>query len=90
MINLLKSKLFGTGSFFINVEHVDGVIKCAVIKLPFIYFGFRLVRRCTGSKHGWFLLTSSSLTWHGEKAKILSIGGRLTLIKSFPMNINPY
>lgn len=81
-VNLAKSKLFGIGVDSNVFKDVAESIHCSFGKLPFQYLGLP-VGKDMSKKEGCnevvdrFVARLSS--W---KAKLLSIGGRLTLVKA--------
>ncbi|GJX74958.1 RNA-directed DNA polymerase, eukaryota [Tanacetum coccineum] len=80
-INMCKSKIMG-----VNVE--DGMVKnaasklgCLVLKTPFTYLGTKVGRNMS-RKQAWKEVVDKVLSRLSRwKMKILSIGGRLTLLK---------
>ncbi|GJT07167.1 hypothetical protein Tco_0841629 [Tanacetum coccineum] len=81
-VNLAKSRLFGVGVDIHEVELVASSINCSYGTLPFMYLGI-LVGKNMHFCNGWTevidRLRDRLSSW---KAKNLSIGGRLTLVKS--------
>ncbi|GJY45761.1 RNA-directed DNA polymerase, eukaryota, reverse transcriptase zinc-binding domain protein [Tanacetum coccineum] len=81
-INMCKSKIMG-----VNVE--DGMVKnatsklgCLVLKTPFTYLGTK-VEGNMSRKQAWIEVVDKVLSRLSRwKMKLLSIGGRLTLLKS--------
>ncbi|GJW72022.1 RNA-directed DNA polymerase, eukaryota [Tanacetum coccineum] len=81
-INMCKSKIMG-----VNVE--DGMVKnaasklgCLVLKTPFIYLGTKVGGNMS-KKQAWKEVVDKVLSRLSRwKMKLLSIGGRLTLLKS--------
>nr|GEW15736.1 RNA-directed DNA polymerase, eukaryota, reverse transcriptase zinc-binding domain protein [Tanacetum cinerariifolium] len=89
-ININKSKLIGIGVSSIEVDNAAKKVGCATLTAPFHYLGVKF----GGSMSRKSLLTevicmlSSRLSkW---KLKTLSVGGRLTLIKSVLIAIQLY
>ena len=81
-INLHKSKLIGVGVAFEEVQGVAALIGCNAIQIPFVYLGVPVggnMNRVASWKPMVDKFVSKLSTW---KAKLLSIGGRLTLIKA--------
>ncbi|PWA47507.1 RNA-directed DNA polymerase, eukaryota [Artemisia annua] len=81
-INLTKSKLIGIGVDYIEVHQIAEMIGCSASHLPFIYLGVPVgcnMNRINSWKPMIDKVTKKLSSW---KAKLLSIGGRLTLLKS--------
>ncbi|GKB02539.1 RNA-directed DNA polymerase, eukaryota [Tanacetum coccineum] len=81
-VNIAKSRLYGVGVSRLDVEVVASSLGCDHGSLPFIYLGLPV-----GSKMnrvvGWNeVVNRVRVRLSSWKAKALSIGGRLTLIKS--------
>nr|GEV37409.1 RNA-directed DNA polymerase, eukaryota [Tanacetum cinerariifolium] len=81
-ININKSKVLGVGVPRVTVEAMAVSIGCSIIQQKFCYLGV-LVGECMYRHKAWddvvLKLRSRLSKW---KAKTLSIGGRLTLLKS--------
>lgn len=81
-INMSKSRLYGVGVDPLEVENVVRRIKCSHDFLPFTYLGLR-VRNKMKSVEAWSgvldKFTSRLSSW---KTQNISVGGRLTLLKS--------
>ncbi|GKC34452.1 putative RNA-directed DNA polymerase, eukaryota, reverse transcriptase zinc-binding domain protein, partial [Tanacetum coccineum] len=80
-VNLSKSRLFGLGTSNSEVESVASMLACASDLLPFMYLGLSVgknMRYFDGWNEVVNRLRAMLTVW---KAKTLSIGGRLTLIK---------
>ncbi|GJS21791.1 reverse transcriptase domain, reverse transcriptase zinc-binding domain protein [Tanacetum coccineum] len=81
-INLSKSRLFGIGVPEVDVEMVASSLGCIHDYVPFMYLGLLLgkkMRFCDGWNEVVNRFRVRLSSW---KSKTLSIGGRLTLIKS--------
>ncbi|GJQ95271.1 hypothetical protein Tco_0006410 [Tanacetum coccineum] len=81
-VNFLKSRLFGIGIPSNEVEAMASSLGCAHDVLPFIYLGLPVGKRmslCDGLNEVINRFRDRLSSW---KAKSLSVGGRLTLIKS--------
>ncbi|GJR12519.1 hypothetical protein Tco_0795171 [Tanacetum coccineum] len=81
-VNIAKSRLYGVGVSRLDVEVVASSLGCDHGSFPFIYLGLPV-----GSKMnrvvGWNeVVNRVRVRLSSWKAKALSIGGRLTLIKS--------
>ncbi|GJQ89092.1 RNA-directed DNA polymerase, eukaryota [Tanacetum coccineum] len=81
-INLSKSHLLGVGVPFESVNNAAAIIGCSTMRTPFKYLGV-MVGDNTSKVHAWddtiSKVKSRLSNW---KSKTLSVGGRLTLIKS--------
>nr|GEY94209.1 reverse transcriptase domain, reverse transcriptase zinc-binding domain protein [Tanacetum cinerariifolium] len=81
-INLSKSRLFGIGVPEEEVVNITRVVNCSYGSLPFSYLGL-LVGKDMNRIEAWAdivnTFTKKLSSW---KANLLSIGGRLTLVKS--------
>ncbi|GJW83464.1 RNA-directed DNA polymerase, eukaryota, reverse transcriptase zinc-binding domain protein [Tanacetum coccineum] len=81
-INMCKSKLMGVNVEDGSVSNAAAKIGCLVLKIPFIYLGTK-VGDCMSTKHAWKEVVDKVVTRLSRwKMKTLSIGGRLTLLKS--------
>ncbi|GJX46034.1 RNA-directed DNA polymerase, eukaryota [Tanacetum coccineum] len=81
-INLNKSKLIGIGVGLIEVQQVAKMIGCCAVRLPFIYLGVPMgcnMNRIDSWKPMIDKFNKKLSCW---KAKLLSIGGQVTLLKS--------
>ncbi|KAL4585017.1 hypothetical protein LXL04_009630 [Taraxacum kok-saghyz] len=81
-INIQKSKILGICVSGVEVEQVANLVGCAPLKLPFTYLGVKVggvMSRSTAWEEVAKKLTAKLSNW---KLKTLSVGGRLTLIKS--------
>ncbi|GJX49802.1 ribonuclease H-like domain-containing protein [Tanacetum coccineum] len=81
-INMAKIMLFGIEIPLEDVLNVARAISCSYDSLPFTYFGLPIERNL-GKVEAWSevidMFSKRLATW---KSKLLSIGGRLTLVKS--------
>ncbi|GJR39300.1 RNA-directed DNA polymerase, eukaryota [Tanacetum coccineum] len=81
-INIQKSQFLGVGVNRNHVSQAASLIGCAVMQTPFRYLGV-MVGDCMARKSAW---TDTVQKLHYRlskwKVKTLSIGGRLTLLKS--------
>ncbi|GJR38484.1 RNA-directed DNA polymerase, eukaryota, reverse transcriptase zinc-binding domain protein [Tanacetum coccineum] len=89
-INVDKSNVLGVGVSDVETSLMARFIGCGVLKLPFKYLGVPVgcnMNRCVN----WDVITqifSSKLSsW---KARLLSVGGRLSLIKAVLGNLPTY
>ncbi|GJT05587.1 hypothetical protein Tco_0840049 [Tanacetum coccineum] len=81
-INILKSQVMGVGVPHNIVVQAADLIECIVMRSPFRYLGV-MVGECMSRRSAWantvYKLQLRLSKW---KVKTLSIGGRLTLLKS--------
>ncbi|GJT68148.1 RNA-directed DNA polymerase, eukaryota, reverse transcriptase zinc-binding domain protein [Tanacetum coccineum] len=81
-VNISKTRILGVGVFKDQIEAVASSIGCAHGTFPFAYLGLPVEKK-TRLKEGWNAIIDrfrdKLSNW---KAKNLSIGGRLTLVKS--------
>ncbi|GKD85788.1 putative RNA-directed DNA polymerase [Tanacetum coccineum] len=81
-INLEKSRLFGVGVSIEDVELVASSIGCVHDALPFIYLGLSVGKRMRFCDWWVEVVNRIRNRLSAWKTKSLSVGGRLTLIKS--------
>ncbi|GJY36796.1 hypothetical protein Tco_0422174 [Tanacetum coccineum] len=82
VINLHKCSLLGVGVEFDEVRRVAGLIGCEPVKPPFKYLGV-LVGSLMSRLRSWEVVVDKVVARLSKwKVKTLSIGGRLTLLKS--------
>ncbi|GJV05188.1 hypothetical protein Tco_1338757 [Tanacetum coccineum] len=89
-INDHKSSLFGLGVRFSSVQIMAECFGCVANKFPFTYLGVKIgfnMSRIISWKEVILKVSSKLSKW---KAKTLSVGGRLTLIKSILCAILTY
>ncbi|GJU19724.1 RNA-directed DNA polymerase, eukaryota, reverse transcriptase zinc-binding domain protein [Tanacetum coccineum] len=81
-INMTKSKLMGISISSDKVDHATKKIGCAVLKVRFSYLGSKV--SCLMSRtQSWNEIVNNILARLSKwKMKTISIGGRLTLLKS--------
>ncbi|GKA37499.1 hypothetical protein Tco_0724064 [Tanacetum coccineum] len=80
-INLLKSKLYRVGTALENVEQCSGAIGCSAASLPFTYLGLPIGSNMNRRDNWDELILKVQKKLMNWKIKLLSIGGRLTLLK---------
>ncbi|GKA35148.1 hypothetical protein Tco_0721639 [Tanacetum coccineum] len=81
-INMHKSKLMGIGVSLEEVSRAANIVGCSTLSSPFLYLGVK-VGDCTSRLQTWNDVTSKIMSRLSRwKLKTLSIGGRLTLLKS--------
>ncbi|GKC49972.1 hypothetical protein Tco_1072717 [Tanacetum coccineum] len=81
-VNIAKSKIIGVGVPNSAVESLASSLGCSHESLPFFYLGLpvgKRLRSCSGWSDIINRFRDRLSSW---KAKFLSIGGRLTLVKS--------
>ncbi|GJV23353.1 RNA-directed DNA polymerase, eukaryota [Tanacetum coccineum] len=81
-INMKKSKLMGLGVDTLRVEHAIQQIGCMALKLPFKYLGSMVGGRMTRTNEWTEVVNAMVNRLSKWKLKTISIGGRLTLLKS--------
>nr|GEX49538.1 putative RNA-directed DNA polymerase, eukaryota, reverse transcriptase zinc-binding domain protein [Tanacetum cinerariifolium] len=89
-VNVDKSKILGVGVSDVETSLMARIIGCGVAKLPFNYLGVPVgcnMNRC----NNWDVITQSfSSKLSSWKARLLSVGGRLSLIKAVLGNLPTY
>nr|GEZ17643.1 RNA-directed DNA polymerase, eukaryota [Tanacetum cinerariifolium] len=80
-INISKSKLLGISVEANNLKHAAEKIRCTILKTPFMYLGARVGGHMSRI-NAWKEITDGMVSRLSKwKVKMLSIGGRLTLLK---------
>lgn len=77
-MNISKSCIYGIGIETSEVENVANSVNCSYGSLPFFYLGIPVGRNMR-HKARWKEVVDRLSSW---KAKLLSIGGRLTLVNA--------
>lgn len=80
-INLLKSKLIGVGVMFSQVVDVENCVGCGADFILFIYLGEHVGQNMARVSAWSAIIECFRSFLAGWKAKCLSFGGHLTLIK---------
>ncbi|PWA40160.1 RNA-directed DNA polymerase, eukaryota, Reverse transcriptase zinc-binding domain protein [Artemisia annua] len=81
-INIHKSHLFGIGVNMGEVEGMAGILGCQVGALPFEYLGIRVGANMNLISNWTPVVETIKNRLSSWKANTLSMGGRMTLIKS--------
>ncbi|GKE26600.1 putative RNA-directed DNA polymerase, partial [Tanacetum coccineum] len=81
-VNLSKSRLFGVGVPLNEVASVAEAINCTHDKLPFIYLGLPVGRNMRIGESWNMVVDRFFNRLSSWKSKLMSIGGRLTLVKA--------
>ncbi|PWA74034.1 RNA-directed DNA polymerase, eukaryota, Reverse transcriptase zinc-binding domain protein [Artemisia annua] len=89
-INVHKSHLFGLGVSDTEVSSMAEVLGYKVGSLPFQYLGIKVGANMNRSSHWDPVVETVRNRLQSWKAKVLSIGGRLTLIKSVLSSLPVY
>ncbi|GJR72076.1 RNA-directed DNA polymerase, eukaryota [Tanacetum coccineum] len=89
-INFHKSKLMGVGVNSNEVESVANLVGCSIFSSPFKYLGVIVGDNMSRLKPWEYVISKVSNRLYNWKLKTLSIGGRLTLIKSVISSIPLY
>ncbi|GJU19992.1 RNA-directed DNA polymerase, eukaryota [Tanacetum coccineum] len=89
-INIQKSKLMGLGVSSSVVESAANLIGCSILQMPFNFLGVKV--GCNMSRIGAWddVISKVSSRLSKWKLQTLSIGGRLTLLKSVLTSIPLY
>ncbi|GKD42619.1 reverse transcriptase domain, reverse transcriptase zinc-binding domain protein [Tanacetum coccineum] len=89
-VNLSKSRIYGVGVPILEVNQVVNTIKCLYDNLTFLYLGLPVGKYMRLGER-WSNMTDSFVrrlsSW---KAKLLSIGGRLSLVKAVLVSLPLY
>ncbi|GKE46407.1 RNA-directed DNA polymerase, eukaryota [Tanacetum coccineum] len=80
-INLHKSKLYGVGTALEDVEQCSGAIGCSDASLPFTYLGLPIGSNMNRRDNWDELILKVQKKLMNWKIMLLSIRGRLTLLK---------
>ncbi|GJS57893.1 RNA-directed DNA polymerase, eukaryota [Tanacetum coccineum] len=89
-INFYKSKLMGVGVNSNEVESIENLVGCSTFSTPFKYLGVIVGDNMSRLKPWEDVISKVSNRLSNWKLKTLSIGGRLTLIKSVISSIPLY
>ncbi|GKE02516.1 putative RNA-directed DNA polymerase, eukaryota, reverse transcriptase zinc-binding domain protein [Tanacetum coccineum] len=89
-INVQKSNVFGVGVTDAEVSHMAHIIGCGAAKFPFKYLGILVGCNMTRCAHWNDIVHKFSVKLSSWKARLLSVGGHLLLIKSVLGNLPTY
>ncbi|GJR66188.1 putative RNA-directed DNA polymerase [Tanacetum coccineum] len=89
-VNLSKSCLYGVGVPSSEIVSLARFIKCSHDSLPFTYLGLPVGKDMKKSANWNGMIDRFSKKLSNWKANLLSIGGRLTLVKSVLENLPIY
>ncbi|GJY96037.1 hypothetical protein Tco_0512398 [Tanacetum coccineum] len=89
-VNFSKSCLYGVGVPYLDVVSLARYIKCSHDSLPFMYLGLPVGKDMRKSVNWNGVIDRFSKKLSTWKANMLSIGGRLTLVKSVLENLPIY
>ncbi|XP_071741033.1 uncharacterized protein [Rutidosis leptorrhynchoides] len=81
-INFQKSCLYGIGTSGIEVENVANILGCLVGQFPFTYLGLPIGSNMKKLKDWKIVIEKFQCKLASWKMRMMSFGGRLTLIKS--------
>ncbi|XP_071687016.1 uncharacterized protein [Rutidosis leptorrhynchoides] len=81
-INFQKSSIIGVGVKDQEVQNVAARFKCQMEKLPFTYLGITIGSNMKKSKDWKLVIEKFNSRLSEWKARAISFGGRLTLVKS--------
>lgn len=81
-VNLAKSRVFGIGIEEIEITRLAGILHCEPATFPFVYLGLPIGANMKLAKNWKPIMDKFNSKLSSWKAKNLSFGGRLTLLKS--------
>ncbi|KAJ0539673.1 putative RNA-directed DNA polymerase [Helianthus annuus] len=81
-INMKKSSLFGVGVAPSDIEEMADLLNCSVGSMPFLHLGILVGAKMSRVANWNFIFDIFESRLALWKASLLSIGGRVTLIKS--------
>lgn len=80
-MNLQKNKVFDVGVSNLEIDRLDSILKCESATFPFTYLGLPMGANMKLAKHWNQIIEKFQMELSKWKAKCLSFGGRLTLVK---------
>nr|GEX73688.1 putative RNA-directed DNA polymerase, eukaryota, reverse transcriptase zinc-binding domain protein [Tanacetum cinerariifolium] len=89
-INIHKLNIFGVGVSLNEINSMAANTRCTTGSLPFTYLGLPIGSNMSCVVHWQVLIDRFKSRLSGWKANLLSIGGRLTLIKSMLGSLRIY
>ncbi|GKA19420.1 RNA-directed DNA polymerase, eukaryota, reverse transcriptase zinc-binding domain protein [Tanacetum coccineum] len=89
-INISKSNLYGVGVSSDDIESMAAGTGCSASNLPFSYLGLPIGSNINRIANWNSLIERFKIRLSGWKENVLSLGGRLTLIKSVFGNLGIY
>lgn len=81
-INFIKSKVYGIGVSNEEVDMVGNGMRCMTGKLPFVYLGLPIGLNLRNRNNWKEIIEKIKTKLSDWKAKTISFGGRLTLVKA--------
>ncbi|GJV27295.1 putative RNA-directed DNA polymerase, eukaryota, reverse transcriptase zinc-binding domain protein [Tanacetum coccineum] len=89
-ININKSSIYGVGVSNEDVTSMDRASGCAYGSFPFLYLGLPIGSKMSRISNWQTLIDQFHMRLSSWKANLLSIGGRLMLIKSVLVSLGIY
>ncbi|KAI3784929.1 hypothetical protein L1987_44037 [Smallanthus sonchifolius] len=89
-VNLAKCQLFSVGADSRGMEQIAGILHCSIGSFPFTYLGLKVGANMNLAKHWKPVIDTFRRRLSNWKAKTLSFGGRITLIKSVMNSLPTY
>ncbi|KAL7604438.1 uncharacterized protein LOC111907881 [Lactuca sativa] len=89
-VKFSKSKVFGVGTSLIEVSHCSAPLGCEPSSLPFTYLGIPMGENMNLKNDWWPIIEKFHSKLSSWKAKLLSFGGRVTLVKAVLGNLTTF